>query len=751
MAMPLHFLFYRTIGPAVYGGAGAVAETNWAEEMATYLSGTETSAASLDFKQQSYWIDNQTSPGKSGTGKRTKGGPWTTDADDYTGTLVDALYDTDTWGSAPSGWQQYLVMGENGYFQLPPMNAMNGSSTSVSNATDTTDSETAPDGTNPRLITNTSTTGYAQWTGCTNGEKYVWTQYGTRLICWLKSGSNDIVQIRYGTGGADYNSERYLNVDLSDGTIGDTGSHVSSSTASAVEVSNGYRKVVADLYFGTTTNTFPVIRIRTVPSLTSAYAASSSGTGETFYWWRCQHTHPWCVDEYIDMSPDTYMRSGPLFVNDADGNSYGVFSSTSPGTVNGVNTDLTATDYGDWATATTATNCTVSSSQAMSIFPTYDVGGLITGSNAGGTGTVSIEFEPFSSTAVAGGDAVTSFIYLKAGTATKGYVSFTDSSGTFFDGNESLVYFDLSKGQLYDPEIEEPQTIEHTDYTFDPFLCKGAALVKVDSDWWCMIHATYQTGSYNIGAYTLGLCDSVGSKTRTLNGATMYFHQGTYISDIGSDPGYCSVFPVLLFAAQETSDWVFQTRVVLDDRIEFDPTSYSLSFAYIPSLANGDAQYAYLDSNVSYHTFQSTGNTMSLAVGGTLFGSIAASTAAEQQDFGGGGYQPGVWNKFAWSSDGDARLVNRWNITMGTDSGYTPSATVPAYFGLGGIVDSLTILNRVPTESDLQDICHQKTLSVQDNIYCGGADLLVLKQDDNTTGIEVTNLAALVLRSTAGT
>lgn len=758
--MVLHSYFFRTIGPAVYGaGGGGVAETNWAQEMATFLSDSETSAASWDFKQQSFWIDNQTTPANSGTGKRTKGGPWTKDSTDFDGSLLDAIEGlrTEYWMSGNGAG--VVFFGENGYFQAPPRNGMNTAAPfGVANMTNTTDSELSPDGNNARLITNISTTGYFS-----ASPVIVYYRAGRKAAgrgkIWLKAGNASIVQLVFtplNTNFAAGSNTRYINVDLSDGSVGNVGSDI--TNYSVTHVSNGYYKISMECNWLTgDTSDIRYIYFRTIPSKTSAYNTASSGTGETVYYWRHQFDHNYCVDEYIypTVGDTGSTRCAPMFISDYDGNGLGLFGSVD---LTGGDLRLLTTEenWYDWATIYTETNCTLTSGQAMSIWPHADVGGLLTASSAGGTGVVSVVGSTMQDTDFADGNNVLCFSYFKAGTSSKGYVFIEDTTSNIYDGDQFGYYFDLSTGQLYDPVAysNNPDKSWHSNTeTKQPGYVHTAVLSKIDPDWWMLQLSIFNaTGSSANLQATFGLCDALGSTTKTLNGDTIYFYPPTYIMSnaSGEDGPECN--SVAMFVSEQNSGWDFATYIDLTARADtFNPSAFTMLYGGWAGWSGSSTTRVIGSNNTFFSLIGTVSGTWQMYAGAST-GTVSATFSDTSADAGGTFKGVGRYTKLGWAATtNDIELINQYGYQIGTDTSFTPPGSGPTYFYFNGLVSDLTALNRRATSNDLVSLTTQKTLSAENTIYSYGANLLALCADDNAAGIEVSNLRVMVLRSTGGT
>jgi len=752
MAMPLHYYFYRTIGPAVYGGgAAAVVDSNWAEDMALLLDGAETSNWYIDLEQYGYYNDNQATPAKNKNGKKSNPGkgPFTSDLIDYLGTPDD-----------PNAWIQTYVdpydgmfLNSDGYFTGGALNGCwdSYSANSSASITQSTDSEVAPDGSTPTLCTvNNTSNPYLTFSKASyfDGQGGV----GRRYVIWVKDIDAGYLQLQPSTGDAN----AYANFDISNGTVGTYAGAMSASDTSIDLVTDGYYKITF-IYYGTAT----FVNVKVVDSASAAYTDYTSSTGQQFYFWKMQGCYTFNYDEFLPgFASATYMNAVHPATCDVGGNAIGK-RSTFRNAQDTSTFSYTQSPFsnGNWdiENYATLTNCTASSDQdspfLQSTGDPYQIATLLTASSAGGTGTVKCKFNPVTATAEAPHVHV---IFVKPGTFNTFYIQ--DKGSVLFDGtNYVRYYFDCSAIRAYRADFYEEyhNTGAHLDgpesWELDYSQVVQAQIIKINADWYMVHFMTRKDAPGALDGVELGLCDAVGSTSCSLSGGTLtvlksnsYYSGGSYptanawkldethpLNPFVDIPG---AFGRILFDDLETDFTTFSMYV----------KSSSKAATYLSTIVQGSSSYP--DYRIAGTNFYCRASS-SLYSGVVGTSSTLPSTLFQAMDIG----RPGG---LASTMSAAANDFATWHLDRAGSkdtSGTMPTASTYLFIG-PTLLKRIGWFNRAISDAELETLTEAKVPATVDTANVTNVDVKVaVVGGDVATQLEVDAVVVQVLRSTAGT
>jgi hypothetical protein len=774
----LHNYFFRTIGPAIYGGGVSTpAESNWAQEMALILSGSETDVWAYDFIQEAHYIDNQTTPAYSSSGAKTKGRPFTNDAVDYLG-LAQGIwsYTTNyTYDNVP--W----VLGPNGYFERGAGNLVSGSksATAGAGASIGSDAETAPDGSTPELITITASS---------NNYVYYDTSYPSVSFndfddiiahLWVKDIDQQYIQITVSaptTGG----NRSYCNFDISNGTRGDYESSYHSASDYSIEaVTDGYYKIscVCRGNYANSPNSIDFLYIYGVDSNTAARADNASTTGGTFYAWRAQIRYRSWAEEYIENNYgnlDDEIEYTPFPTCDVTGERIGtaVVGSTIPNSITDWGSGSSFTNHFaggihdiENSTYWTKTNCTATGGQASPMVlgdgtTTYDIATLLTPSSAGGTGTVQLEAGFVNN----GYDYPTAFRFLvKAGGADYMHIGYSGTAAfgagytgdvrwyidlTTLDANREHEYLDYYATYGEDPDAPNI----YSSYNFTAYT--DCVVSRVNSDWIYIVFWTLMSpagGGWDANTLEIGPCNAMGSKTCNLDGTKTltilpsvpinHFTASSYIRSLG----YNIAYPF-------EPDMQAKAFVDIPVGTENELTDGAWSFMY--EFMGGSGRYLSnrINSNTSYLIDGQYNPGTFNVYGATSSGNVGASTTAYQSqgDF---FVETQNFGRYALAHDDAVTYEMAVNgHSYGTDTSPGTQSTSITRIDLGtGLWRRAWGLNRTATMTELKTLSGSKTPSTRDTFFFRALTVDVLCTAWPPACLDVNNVAVQVLRSTAGT
>jgi hypothetical protein len=750
MAMPLHRYFYRTIGPAVYGGGVAtVVDTNWAEELALLLDPAEESVWVFDFTQESMFNDNAAAPAKDKNNKKAKGGPWTSNSTDYIG-YGAGLY---KWVRTIVQYGQVFSLGPTGKFICGPVNdtIQRAPTTIASGLSSSTDSEVAPDGDTPALMTVQPTgSAYLNMSIFTNTVNPV--EGGYYIDWYVKNIDQDYVQLYISPAS-------YVNFDIANGTKGTYGGDAGSDDYSITLITDGYYRLRWYRPHGTNRGA----GIIAVDSASATYAAAAAVRGGQFYYWRCSAFPSFAVDDYYyPWYGDTQFGHQLIIPNhNASGDVLGITGSIQGwacvGTYSGAS--LTASQGGKFniadqagftksnITATYGEDCPITDKDGNDIA----IANLITVSSAGGTGTATVTYP-------SGGSLATtprySFVLVKPGTATCMYWDITGAH--VGDGSSTYrMYYDFSSGLATYEEDHgtaigdvSPSWSQYSQLSMYHSITSGH-LCRISDDWWVLMFQGRGTQISSTSAtMKFGICDAVGSTTCSLNGQYLTllpfqeFYEGTNATTQGG-PG----IPV---GNPWADNFNIYQRIYLDGDLEVDVNNFTTYVEFMHPASLYAATMFSTDGSGSYPSF------WYYSAAPYFYGS---STLA----------------KTNWGTDLDistnipsgspASAPTRWamscqaNDLFGTVDGYQSispdtSGSVPGSYtywkNYSMLLRRFANFNRACTEADTEALTSAKIPSDLDTLKASSVVVDVLCEDWPGTQLEAGLVQVQVLRSTSG-
>jgi len=762
MAMPLHFFFYRTIGPAVYGGGAAtVVDTNWAEEFAYILNPGEESMWVFDFTQEAVFNDNAAAPAKDKSQKKAKGGPWTNDANDFLGWGI-GLY---RWARQIHQYGNPLNLGPNGKFITGPDNAViTQSPTLGAGVSSSTDSEVAPDGATPELITVTSTSNAIIYNAVNTSVGF--NDFVPWTIDWyVKNIDADYVQMFY-------SPNFYVNFDISTGVKGTCSSGVSSGDYSITAISDGYYRLrwvlnVSTFNYASGPTFSTQVYLGFVESASAAYGGSLSATGQQLYYWRSQLRAGHCADEYIrpwaEISSYSVCITTP--VHTGSGDVIGLGQPVSDTSIHGVYTGSSLSKLAGGGfdmendTGFTESNITATFGENAPILDwqgnDVPIANLLTVSSAGGSGVATVSYP---STTQFSYNPNYEYFLVKAGTADCIYMSVT---GTHVQDGSTVYtrYYDLTNGEItstidYESQgpIDSQETI-YNEYYNQHLRHNDGSLLRISDDWWIGLF-TYRGNILSATTRTLkvGICDAPGSTSCTLNGQYLTFMPVLFGSGGGNAScNAATLIPSFLPFSQTNYSASYNSRIYLDSDLELDRTTFSMYAEHQNDGAMYVEKLIYSDASGTYPYF--TWYTYKLY-------SISSSTLVRDDSYGidngnniSAGCPTGRPTRWAMSSQANdfIHTIDGYETRSADTSGSVPANDWTYIQFESGLLRRFGHFNRACTESELEQLTSAKIPSDLDTLKVRSPVVDVLCSGWPSTDLECGLLQVQVLRSTAGT